>query len=144
MRNVLPRSPEGTRFYHCPRTRSSSIPLLLGSRTGIPDLLRYVKNTNPLKATFGEIRPPDNFVIKKKEVKKRDRTPSPGGTVVPDGTVIERTSSRRTNVRWVSQLLSFIANPPLPPITRGSPLNVLFNLLHHTAPPKPGKEETED
>ena len=121
MRTVPPRSPEGTRFHHCPRTRSSSIPFLLGSRTGIPDPLRYVKNTNPLKETFGEVRPPDNFVIKKKEVKKM-----------------------RTNFCWVSQLLSFIANPPLPPITRGSPLNVLFNLLHHTAPPKPGKEETED
>ena len=54
--------------------RSSSIPFLLGSRKGIPHLLRYVDNTNRLKATFGEVRPTDGFVIKEKEIKERSTT----------------------------------------------------------------------
>jgi len=56
------------------RRDATSIPFLLGSRTGIPHLLRYVSNTNRLKATFGEVRPEDDFMIKKKEVKKRRPT----------------------------------------------------------------------
>ena len=51
------------------RRDASSIPFLLGTRTGIPHLLRYVSNTNRLKTTFGEVRPEDNFVLKEKEKK---------------------------------------------------------------------------
>jgi len=51
--------------------RSSLIPFLLGSRKGIPHLLHYVSNTNRLKATFGEVCPADDFVIKEKEIKER-------------------------------------------------------------------------
>jgi len=56
------------------RRNSSSIPFLLDNRRGIPHLLRYVSDTNRLKATFGEVRPADGFVIKYKEIKKRPAT----------------------------------------------------------------------
>lgn len=56
------------------RRDASSIPYLLGDRRGIPHLLRYVDNTSRLRATFGEVSPPPNFIIKNKEPKKR---PSP-------------------------------------------------------------------
>ena len=61
---------------------SSSIPFLLSARNGIPHLLRYVNDTNRLKATFGEVRPTDGFVIKEKEIKekpqsRRDRNEHP-------------------------------------------------------------------
>ena len=46
---------------------SSSIPFLLSSRAGIPDLLRFISDTNRLTATFGEVRPDDDFVFKEKE-----------------------------------------------------------------------------
>ena len=54
--------------------RSSLIPFLLGNRNGIPHLLRYVGNTNCLKATFGEVRPAEDFVTKEKESKERSAT----------------------------------------------------------------------
>jgi len=50
---------------------ASSIPFLLGSRVGIPHLLRYVGDTNRLKATFGGVRPADGFVVKEKEQKEK-------------------------------------------------------------------------
>jgi ribonuclease HI len=53
------------------RRDASSIPYLLGDRRGIPHLLRYADNTNRLRATFGEVRPPLDFTIKNKEPKKR-------------------------------------------------------------------------
>ena len=52
---------------------ASSIPFLLGARNGIPHFLRYVSNTNRLKATFGEVRPDDDFVLKEKEPKKKNQ-----------------------------------------------------------------------
>ena len=48
-----------------------SIPFLLGTRKGIPHLLRYVSNSNRLKTTFGEVRPADDFELKEKETKKK-------------------------------------------------------------------------
>ena len=56
------------------RRDASSIPFLLGTRTGIPHLLRYVSNTNWFKATFGEVRPDDDFVLEEKEKKGRNET----------------------------------------------------------------------
>lgn len=53
---------------------SSSIPFLLNARNGIPHLLRYISNTNRLKATFGEVRPADDFVLKEKEVKEKPQS----------------------------------------------------------------------
>ena len=44
---------------------------LLSSRTGIPHLLRYVSDTGRLRATFGEVRPHDDFVIMEKVVKRK-------------------------------------------------------------------------
>jgi len=52
---------------------ATSIPFLLGTRTGIPHILRYVSNTNHLKATFGEVRPEDNLILKEKEPKERNQ-----------------------------------------------------------------------
>lgn len=49
---------------------SSSISFLLNSRSAIPNLLRYVSNTNRLRATFGEVRPADDFVLEVKHAKK--------------------------------------------------------------------------
>ena len=49
------------------RRDASSIPFLLGTRKGIPHLLRYVSNSNRLKTTFGEVRPADDFELKEKE-----------------------------------------------------------------------------
>ena len=49
-----------------------SIPFLLGTRTGIPPLLRYINKTGRLKTIFGEVRPDDDFefkVIKQKRSK---------------------------------------------------------------------------
>ena len=54
-------------------SQSSSLSFLLGSRHGIPDLLRYIHNTNRLRATFGDVRPPEDFAFKVKTPKK---TPS--------------------------------------------------------------------
>jgi len=60
------------RQLHARTIRGSSlIPFLLGSRKGIPHLLRYVSNTNRLKATFGEVHPADGLVIKEKEIKEK-------------------------------------------------------------------------
>ena len=50
---------------------SSSIPFLLSARNGIPHLLRYVSDTNRLKATFGEVHPADGFEIREKEIKEK-------------------------------------------------------------------------
>ena len=52
---------------------ATSIPFLIGSRIGIPHLLRYISNTERFKATFGEVRPDDDFKLKEKEYKKKDR-----------------------------------------------------------------------
>ena len=56
---------------------SPVIPYLLGNRKGIPHLLRYVSNTNRLKATFGEVHPADGFVIREKEIKERSTANQP-------------------------------------------------------------------
>ena len=54
------------------RRDASSVPFLLGTRKGIPHLLRYISNSNRLKTTFGEVCPADNnFKLKEKETKKR-------------------------------------------------------------------------
>ena len=53
------------------RREASSIPFLLGTRKGIPHLLRYVSNSNRLKTIFGEVRPDDDFELKEKETKKK-------------------------------------------------------------------------
>ena len=53
------------------RREASSIPFLLGTRRGIPHLLRYISNTNRLKTTFGEVRPADDFKLKEKETTKQ-------------------------------------------------------------------------
>jgi ribonuclease HI len=53
---------------------ASSIPFLLGSRTGIPHLLRYISDTKRFRATFGEVRPDNDFVIKPKS---KEQNPSP-------------------------------------------------------------------
>ena len=55
------------------RRDAYSIPFLLGTRTGIPHLLRYVSDTNRLKATFGEVRPGNDLVLKEKMTKKRNQ-----------------------------------------------------------------------
>jgi len=55
------------------RRDASSIPFLLGTRTGIPHLLRYISGTNRLKATFGEVCPDDDFMLKAKERKERNQ-----------------------------------------------------------------------
>jgi ribonuclease HI len=47
---------------------------LMSSRKGIPLLLHYVSDTGRLRATFGEVRPKDNLVIKEKPVKEKTRT----------------------------------------------------------------------
>jgi ribonuclease HI len=57
------------------RSKASSIAFLLGTRTGIPHLLRFISDTNRLKATFGEVRPEDNFTLKPKPIK--DTPPPP-------------------------------------------------------------------
>lgn len=44
--------------------KASSIPFLLGTMTGIPPLLRFISNTRCLKATFGEVRPDNDFTFK--------------------------------------------------------------------------------
>ena len=56
------------------RRDTYSIPFLLGTRTGIPHLLRYISDTNRLKATFGEVRPENDFVLKEKKSKERKRS----------------------------------------------------------------------
>ena len=53
------------------RRDASSIPFLLGTRKGIPHLLRYVSNSQRLTATFGDVRPDDDFVIKEKKTKDK-------------------------------------------------------------------------
>jgi len=52
---------------------TSSIPFLIGTQIGIPHLLRYVSNTKRLAATFGEVRPDDDFKLKEKEPKTKQR-----------------------------------------------------------------------
>ena len=55
-----------------------SIPFLLGTRTGIPPLLRYINNTKCLEATFGEVRLDINFELKEKhKEKKRQKNNEP-------------------------------------------------------------------
>ena len=52
------------------RSEASSIPFLLGTRKGIPHLLCYISNTKRLTATFGEVRPDDNFTIREKVIEE--------------------------------------------------------------------------
>ena len=52
------------------RSEVSSIPFLLGTRKEIPHLLRYISNTKRLTATFGEVRPDDNFAIGEKVIEE--------------------------------------------------------------------------
>ena len=52
---------------------TNSIPFLTSTRKGIPHLLRYINNTKRLTATFGDVRPDDNFELKEKETKKHSR-----------------------------------------------------------------------
>ena len=63
---------------------SSSISFLLNSRSAIPNLLHYVSNTNRLRATFGEVRPADDFVLEVKHLLLTRQPPladqSPGHT----------------------------------------------------------------
>jgi len=56
------------------RSNASSIPFLIGTQTGIPHLLRYVNNTNRLKATFGEVRPKDDFELEEKKIKEKPQS----------------------------------------------------------------------
>ena len=55
------------------RRDASSIAFLIGTRTGIPHLLRFVSDTKRFSATFGEVRPEDGFKLKEKEIKKPRR-----------------------------------------------------------------------
>jgi len=67
---ICPHYAEARRLLQAKlRREASSIPFMLRSRTGIPHLLRYISNTNRLKATFGEVCPADGFVLKYKEIK---------------------------------------------------------------------------
>ena len=52
---------------------ANSIPFLIGTRIGIPHLLRYVSDTKRLTATFGEVRPDNNFKLKEKEIREKPR-----------------------------------------------------------------------
>ena len=47
-----------------------SIPFFLGTRSGIPHLLRFIANTNRLRTIFGDVRPDDDFVITEKNEQK--------------------------------------------------------------------------
>ena len=49
---------------------TSSIPFLIGTRIGIPHLLRYIGDTERLRTTFGNVRPEVGFKLKEKEYKK--------------------------------------------------------------------------
>ena len=69
-----PRYTEPRRLLQAKLRRDAySIPFLLGTRTGIPHLLRYVSNTKRLKATFGEVRPENDLVLKEKTTKERSQ-----------------------------------------------------------------------
>jgi ribonuclease HI len=46
--------------------KASEITFLIGKRAGIPHFIRFVSATKRLSATFGEVRPDDDFVIKDK------------------------------------------------------------------------------
>jgi hypothetical protein len=46
---------------------------LLSDRKGIPHLLRFVSNTGRFRTAFGEVRPDDDFIIKEKEIKTKER-----------------------------------------------------------------------
>ena len=50
--------------------KATSIPFLLGTRKGIPHLLHFISKTKRFRATFGEVRPDDDFVIKEKRKPK--------------------------------------------------------------------------
>ena len=43
---------------------------LLGNRKGIPHLLKYISDTKRLQATFGDVSPPPDFVIREKKTKE--------------------------------------------------------------------------
>ena len=58
---------------------ASSIPFLIGTRIGIPHLLRYVSDTKRFSATFGEVRPDDGFKIEEKKAKEKPRRPRDNG-----------------------------------------------------------------
>ena len=57
------------RLNNATRREKKPISFLLGKRKGIPHLLHYVHNTERLKSTFGNIRPPPDFVIHNKKSK---------------------------------------------------------------------------
>ena len=64
-------------YMHARRILQSSLnrhaltfPFLMGTRSGIPHLLRYVANTNRLSSTFGNIRPDDDLIINEKNEPK--------------------------------------------------------------------------
>lgn len=69
--------PSYTRARQILRTKlkrdSNSVPFLIGTRKGIPHLLRYVSDTERLKATFGEVRPDIDLELKEKENKEKPR-----------------------------------------------------------------------
>ena len=71
---TCPRYAEPRRLLQAKLRRDAySIPFLLGTRTGIPHLLRYVSDTNRLKATFREVRPANDFKLKEKTTKKKSQ-----------------------------------------------------------------------
>ena len=56
--------------------KASSIPFLLNALAGIPPLLRFISNTKRLRATFGEVRPEDDFALKPKTHKNNEANPN--------------------------------------------------------------------
>ena len=67
---ACPRYACARRLLQSQLRHSSSISFLLNSRSAIPNLLRYVSNTNHLRVTFREVCPADNFVLEVKHAKK--------------------------------------------------------------------------
>ena len=51
---------------------TSSIPFLIGTRKGIPHLLRYISDTKRLRTIFGEVRPDEDFELKEKQSKEKN------------------------------------------------------------------------
>ena len=55
------------------RRGASSISFLIGTRIGIPHLLRYIGDTKRFMATLGDVQPDNDFKLKKKEIKGKSR-----------------------------------------------------------------------
>ena len=70
-REIRQKMDEATQWEKKPMT------FLLRNRKGIPHLLRYINNTNRLNTTFGDFRPPPDFVIKDKLSTKPRATAEP-------------------------------------------------------------------